>query len=237
MEGNAAREARLPDVPSSKPKPVVTPEQVARLLHAVAETEIEHLVVLIAHTGCRIGEALGAKWDDFDFDAGIWLVQRTVTRTRTGGVVLGSTTKAGNERRVVLSDEAMSALHAQRRSVAQMRLSAGRLWQDHGLAFPTVVGTPRCTNNARTRLRPLARQAGFPASFHALRHFMVSIAAASGVPIAVIAKIVGHKRVSTTQDLYSHLFESDARAASNAVSSAVNRAFAEEARRRNPTSG
>jgi integrase len=66
---------------------------------------------------------------------------------------------------------------------------------------------------------------------------MVSIAAASGVPIAVIAKIVGHKRVSTTQDLYSHLFESDARAASNAVSSAVNRAFAEEARRRNPTSG
>jgi hypothetical protein len=53
---------------------------------------------------------------------------------------------------------------------------------------------------------------------------MVSVAASSGAPIAVIAKVVGHKRVATTSDLYAHLLDEDALLVSPAVSTAVNQA-------------
>ena len=103
--------------------------------------------------------------------------------------------------------------------------------------FPSSVGTPQDPNNIRARLRPIAKRAGFPASFHALRHFMVSVAASSGAAIAVIAKVVGHKRVATTVDLYAHLLDEDALAVSSAVSSAVTRAVRAETTRLDRRSG
>jgi integrase len=192
------------------------------LLAEVVGDPLEPLVLLIAYTGCRIGEALGACWADIDLDRRSWSLQRTLTRTSSGGVRLGDVPKAGEARVLPLSEEICAALRQQRRDVASLRLAAGALWQDMDLVFPSTIGTPIHPNNARTRFRPIAKRADFPASFHSLRHFMVSVAAASGESIVVVAKLIGHKRVSTTEDLYTHLFEGDALRVSSAVSSAVN---------------
>jgi integrase len=52
-------------------------------------------------TACRSGEVRGAKWDEFDLDAGIW----TVPESRM---------KAGKEHRVPLSDAAMVIVRTQK---------------------------------------------------------------------------------------------------------------------------
>lgn len=233
---NPATSARLPDMPGTPKVRPVTAEEVGQLLAEAKGSEIEPLVVLVAHTGCRIGEALGAKWGDIDLEAAHWVIRQTVTRTGTGGIRVGERNKAGDERLVALSSDACEVLRAQRKQVARMRLSAGRQWCDEDLVFPSSIGTPQDPNNVRSILRPTARRAGFPASFHALRHFMVSVAASSGTPIPVIAKLVGHKRVATTADLYAHLQNEDAVRVSYAVSSAVNSARDAALRRQTPTS-
>jgi integrase len=55
----------------------------------------------VIFTACRSGEVRGAKWDEFDLEAGVW----TVPATRM---------KAGKEHRVPLSDAARSIVEAQR---------------------------------------------------------------------------------------------------------------------------
>lgn len=220
VTSNAARLAELPTTKAVERKGVPTGAQVAALLEAAKDTELEHLLPVLAMTGARIGEALGAQWADLDLDAGEWEVRRTTTVDAAGRVVLGDDTKSGGARTVALGPEAVAALKAQRKAVAAARLACP-VWVDLGLVFPSAVGTVWDPRNARKVLRPLAEGVGFPGSFHALRHYVATVAV-STVPLAVASKVLGHKRTATTTDLYAHLLESDAGLVAVAVSLAVN---------------
>ena len=152
------------EVPESAPRTAEvvapTPEQVRKIVEATHGTELGGLVVLLATTGVRIGEALAAQWADIDLDAGVWAVSRTTTRGADGSVVLGLRTKTGEARRVALPEVTVAALRAQRRRVAERRLEVGPAWFDDDLVFPTGVGTPQHSQNVRKAFRPVASRVG-----------------------------------------------------------------------------
>lgn len=100
-----------------------------------------------------------------------------------------------------------------------MRLKVGPHWKDEDLVFPTSVGTAQDSRNLRKDLAPIAKEAGYPGSFHSLRHVFATIAASS-VSLAALSKVLGHRRVSTTSDLYAHLYDPDAAMAVDAVDAA-----------------
>ena len=207
---NVANLAQLPEAVNEGQRTTAIPtdDQVRALVHAVRGTDLAPLVAVVAGTGARIGEVLGMRWADVDLDGGVWTVTRTITRNRSGGVVLGSRTKTGATRKVALADGVIRALQTQSRAVAQARLKSAH-WVDLDLAFPTSIGTPREPNNVRRELKSYAVQAGFPGSFHGLRHWYASLAI-SREPLAVVSKILEHARVSTTSDIYGHLRDDDA---------------------------
>jgi integrase len=147
---------------------------------------------------------------------------RTTTRDRNGSVALGRRTKTGAGRELVLLPDVVASLRGQRVKVAEAQLKAGRLWVDYDLVFPSSVGTPQDARNLRRDLRPLATAAGFPGSFHSLRHYYASVAL-SAVPEASVSKVLGHAKRATTTDVYGHLRESDAGMVAVAVSVAVKR--------------
>lgn len=221
VPANAARLAELPGVKAPEAKGAPTDAQVAALLEAAKGTELEYLLPVMAMTGVRIGEALGAQWSDLDLEAGTWTVRRTTTVDEAGRTILGNDTKPGGARTLVLAPEVVVALRAQRRAVAEARLACPG-WTDLDLVFPSAVGTVWDPRNARKVLRPLTEAVGFPGSFHALRHYVATVAV-STVPVAVASKVLGHKRTATTTDLYAHLLDSDAGKVAVAVNLAVNR--------------
>jgi len=46
---------------------------------------------------------------------------------------------------------------------------------EHALVFPTGIGTPQhSSGNVRRGFREAATAAGFPGSFHALRHYVAT---------------------------------------------------------------
>ena len=117
---------------------------------------------MLATTGVRVGEALGAYSADRDLDLGVWHVRRTTTVSSAGVAVLGTTTKTGDDRRIALHDAAVDALTTQRAQIAAARLAAGPLWTEHDLLFPSFLGTVWDPRNGRRRLRPIAAAAMFP---------------------------------------------------------------------------
>ena len=88
-----------------------------------------------------------------------------------------------------------------------VRAAAGDRWTDSGLVFVSTVGTPLDPRNVLRIWHGLLDQAGLDrCTFHVSRHTAVSLLIAEGVPLKVIQEVVGHSLLSTTADIYGHLF-------------------------------
>lgn len=74
------------------------------------------------------------------------------------------------------------------------------------LIFPTISGEFMCDRNERTTLIKRLRASGLPEyGFHIFRHTHASILLNQGANWKEIQVRMGHKSISTTMDLYSHL--------------------------------
>jgi len=83
---------------------------VVALLEAGEGGPLGPILVVMASTGCRVGEALGATWIDVDPQDRTWLIARTTTLNSDGQVVLGHLTKTGDTRTVPLTQHVVHAL-------------------------------------------------------------------------------------------------------------------------------
>ncbi|QFZ77220.1 tyrosine-type recombinase/integrase [Streptomyces fagopyri] len=81
--------------------------------------------------------------------------------------------------------------------------AAGGEWTDERLVFPTETGEPRSALNVRRNFRTLLKEARFenPQHWtpHELRTGFVSLLSDHGIPIEVIARLVGHNGSGTTE--------------------------------------
>ena len=82
---------------------------------------------------------------------------------------------------------------------------------ERDLVFPSETGSPMSSDNLRKRhLGPALEGAGLPyVTLHELRHTFASIMLHEWmVPPAVVSKMMGHKSIAFTFDLYGHLIPS-----------------------------
>jgi len=73
--------------------------------------------------------------------------------------------------------------------------------------FTSGIGTPIDDRKILKEFDALVAAAKLPKQrFHDLRHACVSLLGAQGVPLKVIAEIVGHSDIRLTQNLYPHVY-------------------------------
>ncbi len=205
---NVAENLRVPRArkPARKVAPLSRKDGL-RLLQAAGSTRHHALYVLLAMIGLRRGEALALRWSDFDESASTLRVERQVTRVRgVKGLIVGPTKSQAGKRTIVLPARCVEVLRSQRIAQAADRAGAGARWREHGLIFPSTVGThlePRALN---THLTKLCKEAGVPHHGpHALRHTAATMAYALGVDWKEIQAMLGHTMLSTTMDIYVDL--------------------------------
>ena len=166
-------------------------------------------------TGLRPGEALGLCWDAVDLDAGRLHVRRAVRRERGRAVLVSEVKTTGSWRTIGLPDPAIDVLRAQRKAVAEVRLAA-RVWAtvDADLVFPTAQGTPWDLSNARDELTRICAEVGIARiTPHELRHSCASILNDRGVPLELIADLLGHVDTTMLARTYRHRLRPSADAA------------------------
>ncbi len=84
---------------------------------------------------------------------------------------------------------------------------AGERWRESGLVFPSSIGTPTDPRNLIRSWHRLLERAGVERRwFHTTRHTAASLLLAEGVPLKIVQELLGHSLLSTTADLYSHLY-------------------------------
>jgi integrase len=213
---NPARMAELtPSAARATPRRSLSPEEAATLWQALDGERLGNLFRLMLTTGLRPGEALGLCWDAVDLDAGLLHVRRAVRRDGGRAELVAEVKTPGSWRTIALPAPAVAVLRDQRRVVAELRLAA-RVWAmvDHELVFPTAQGTPWDPSNARDELTRVCADAGIPrVRPQELRHSCASILNDQGVPLELIADLLGHVDTTMLSRTYRHRLRPSADAA------------------------
>ena len=183
----------------------LTAEQARAFLDAAAGNRLEALFVLAVTTGMRQGELLGLRWRDVDLDAGMLQIRGSMQATPDGLRIMEPKTP-GSRRQVALSKQPIDALRRHRVAQAAERLRIGAAWEDGDLVFCSAAGRPITASGLRRSYEPLLKRAGLPRMrFHDLRHTSATLLLGRGVHPKVVSEMLGHTRISTTLDLYSHV--------------------------------
>jgi len=203
-----------PDTPENER---LTPDEVHTLAKAMPLPQDRLVVYFAAYTGLRAGEIWGLRVGDIDLNARKVYVRRSITEAAGDVIVKG--TKTGKPRIVPIGDDLAIMLTEQ----LSHALSGGN--DRDSLLFPTLTGLPTrhkkwCTTTFRpTVKRALPHKPAF--RFHALRHTFASIMGDRGVHPKVIQELLGHSRIGTTMDVYTHPGEEAYAAAAAAINGAM----------------
>jgi integrase len=171
------------------------------------------VLVLIAATGLRRGEALALRWQHVNLTDGTLKVAATLGRVADELVITEPKTER-SRRTVPLSPAIVSLLKAQRAAQAAERLRASNQWQDSGLVFTTEFGGPVEPRNILRTMELAASKAGVAGvGVHTLRHSAAVAWLEAGVHIKAVADLLGHSSISITGDIYGHTSDATTRAA------------------------
>jgi integrase len=219
---NPAASARPPKIYQEEITPLDR-EQAHVLLEAAEGDRFECLYVLSLTCGLRMGESLGLKWSDIDFDAGTLRVHRQVQRVREGGGLVFSEPKNASRRTIDLPQRALEALRSHRKRQIEQQLRAGAKWQDYDLVFTTTIGTAVDAQNVVNRhFKPMLSRAGLPdIRWHDLRHTCATLLLSRGTHPTFVQKLLGHASVQLTLDRYSHWMPSMGKHTASAMDEAL----------------
>ncbi|MEV1145994.1 tyrosine-type recombinase/integrase [Micromonospora sp. NPDC049799] len=209
---NAAKSVRPPAMRQVERRALGV-DEAKRLLDVLRGHRLEGLYVCALTVGLRRGELLGLAWSDIDFDAGTLTVRQTVQRA--GGRLQLVAPKTERSRRTVpVPAQTLALFRAHRRQQAADRLAAGERWQDHGLVFPSKVGTPMDPDHIDRTWHKIRVAAGLDwLRLHDLRHACATFLLVSGASPRTVMKVLGHSQIGLTMNTYAHVLPEIERAA------------------------
>jgi integrase len=178
-------------------KPTLKPEVISQILQGLPYAH-RLFVVVISVLTVRVGEALGLRWHDLDFES------RTLHLTNAvwAGKLKAKLKTKASKRKFVLPELLVKALES-------YRLQSQFPGPDDFI-FPNSVGGPIEPGNFRKRvLYPVMdaleiEREDRKYGFHILRHTGATILHKETGDIEVAQRSLGHARRSTTEDVYDH---------------------------------
>lgn len=178
--------------------------------------------------GVRIGELLALKWNDVDLDKQTITINKSKKSNKAGQFIGNTKTVKGVRTIPILSDAAYNRL-------ARMQAEAN----NNGFLFPTSSGKALGYFQVERMFRKVCEFAGIQnKTIHEFRHtFGTEKARAIGhdgktIPIAELSRIMGHSKISTTQDFYVHSDEAQNEALLNSFANPKRRKIPKTAQKK-----
>jgi len=187
--------------PEEKRQRYLSPEELSRLSAALAahhEPASADAIRMLMLTGARKSEVLGATWEMFDLDAGVWTKPSAHTKQR-------------REHRVPVSANTLTLLRRIRETA------------EGPFVFPGRSPDQPLTDVKRSWAAVCKAANITGARIHDLRHSFASLLVSGGVSLPMIGAMLGHTQVQTTQR-YAHLYDEPLRAAADHVGKTIDMA-------------
>jgi integrase len=195
-----------PPARGDRDKDTLTVAQVQQLFDYLERTQdrLEHLHHLAVQTGLRRGELAGLKWSDIDLEAATLTVARQRVHSDAGAVVADTKTDAGR-RTLPLPSTLLPVLKRARERAAAEKKAVGNKWKGEDYVVSGELGKAYYPTTLSYLWKDVLAAAGLPhVRLHDARHTAATLMHLNGVPMAVIAAVLGHTDASFTQRTYAH---------------------------------
>ena len=156
-----------------------------------------------------------------DFDKNEILIDCAVKYDGAGKLHEGKT-KTGHSRYVAVPPQTMNLLKKYRVWQTERRLFMGDIWQGAPYVFCNETGGMMNPTTIYAYFQKLSQKYNLPhLNPHAFRHSAASIMITNGVDIVTVSKMLGHKDVTTTLNIYAHAINEASRSASDTMAQAI----------------
>jgi integrase len=144
-------------------------EDVTKLLDTAKDTKYYPIYFLAVVTGMRLGELLGLRWKNIDFENGMVTISQGLVRTKDGLIFQKPKTRL-SARTIGLPDDMLEVFKCHKEQQDEARKAAGEAWQDkmvfltkkeepNDLAFTNELGKPTCPRALTRHFERLLKRA------------------------------------------------------------------------------
>lgn len=217
---NPARSTKLPrqpQHPETEEKVIPIAQREAVLAAAQNDPIMYPIITTLLFTGMRIGELLALQWKHIDFAARTITIAQSVTRELTfdenGKTVnmadaLGSTKTRTSHRVIQAPTLVLTRLREWMRYVARLRGGLETLTPEGFVFISTRTMSMRTYSGFRASYRHFLERSGFSGeglNLHRYRHTYASMLLEQEINSRIVQKLLGHRDVSTTLGIYTHV--------------------------------
>jgi integrase len=194
------------DLPRADSKEAValSADQLAAYQEKAAGSWVDLLIRLAAAIGARRGELLACRWSDLDWSTSRLRIERSLYQVQ--GEMGIKPTKTRQARNVTVPPSLIDYLKLHKEAQQQHEALFGPDYRrDLDLIFALPDGNYRKPDSVSWAACDIAHRAGLQGiGLHALRHTHASTLLSAGVPVANVAKRLGHRDAYTTAKIYQH---------------------------------
>ena len=204
---------------SNKSIEALTLEEQTLFLNELSHTDdkYKNIFYIALYTGMRIGEILALKKEDIDLKNRIIKVRKTITKDKNDKATLGETTKTYNSLRDVPIIKPLFPILSDLISQEDNYL----FLYNNSFINPSIINThfkKLCKNaNIKVIINPnktvyknneikKVNLKTSSANTHMLRHTFATRCIESGMNALVLSKILGHKNIEITLNVYTSVF-------------------------------
>lgn len=179
-----------------------TDEEYAKIVEYTKDkTNIDRVFYLLIATGMRVGECIALTWGDVNLDEGWIMVNKTAINYNGHMIVQNRPKTEQSVRKIYISENTTKFLR---------RLKVSDARKEGSLVLPNTYGDLYHTSALRSRWIKVCAKLEIPyKNLHALRHSWATRALRKGVEIHTVSKMLGHKSIATTMDIYKTVFIED----------------------------
>ena len=206
---NPASRARPPKIGESSPN-YLQIDDVKRIVETLKQEHIKWrtMIHLFLVTGARLSEIIALKWQSVDKQGRQILIDRALLYTPKDGLYEGTPKTKNSVRSISIPNETMYLLQEYRIWQTEQKLLLGDKWENSEYVFTNKQGGGLNPGTVGNWLRQFSVKHDLPhLNAHAFRHTLASILFFAGADAISISKRLGHARVSTTTDIYSHILK------------------------------
>ena len=209
---NTANRVKLPK--TTKPQiNVLTQEQQNAFVEQAKVTYMGVVYIFDLCTGMRLGELLGLKWQDIDFEQNQLHIRRILRKVKDPDnadehwhLEFGTPKTPSSDRIIPLNETAIKVLADVWEQQEKNKEKASTAYEDNDLVFATQLGRPLDPTNMRRTCYSICEKIGV-SNFHphCLRHTFTTRGAENNVDVRVMQKFLGHATIKETADTYTHV--------------------------------
>ncbi len=183
-------------------------EQCQKLMEATSEySTFNTIIQFLLFTGLRIGECLGLRWCDIDFENKVIYINNTLSYA--GDTWFLSSPKTKESRRFIkFTTHVTDLLLRHKEAQDKLKEVVGDAWVHPDMVFTSEIGNYYCRSFTNKQLKKVLAENGLPIiSVHGLRHSNASLLINNGTPLKAVSGVLGHSTTLITSQIYVHIFD------------------------------